>query len=264
MGRDLAREADRIMAGWDDPETCPWPGSDELPEAVRGLRDRPACAFIRPTCWPTIDIVPSCANAAFVEFASAQYRALHGLWTFFRCVERFLAELPDAGYDLIVFDCPPAIGYQSLNAAWAADVLYVPTGPGYWEYDSTTSFLGQLGDALGDIAEGFAQVPGEGEPKAFAAVRILMTRFEPGNPLHQSMAEFYAGLFGPEFCRRPVELSRAVEQAGRFQMSVYEQDYREMTRETWKRSRLSFDAAWAECRDTLLGLWVERAEREAA
>jgi cellulose biosynthesis protein BcsQ len=258
MGRDLCREADRIMATYEDPEDCPWPGADELPAEIRPLRDRAAADFIRPTCWPTIDIIPSCANAAFVEFASAQYRALHGAWTFFRCVERYLAELPDDAYDLVLFDCPPAIGYQSLNAAFAADVLTIPTGPGYWEYDSTTSFLGQLGDALGDIAAGFARVEPERALKAFDAVRILMTRYEPGNPLHQSMAEFYGGLFGAEFCRQPVELSRAVEQAGRFQKSVYEQDYREMTRETWKRARASFDAAWAETRTALLAAWQAR------
>merc|ERR1711938_493131 len=98
--------------------------------------------------WPTIDIIPSCANAAFVEFASAQYRSMHKAWSFFGCVARYLDELPDDQFDLIIFDCPPAIGYQSLNAAFAADILYIPSGPGYWEYDSTTSFLGQLGDAL--------------------------------------------------------------------------------------------------------------------
>jgi cellulose biosynthesis protein BcsQ len=264
MGRDLCREADRIMATYEDPEECPWPGTDELPTEIRPLRDREATDFIRPTCWPTIDIIPSCANAAFVEFASAQYRALHGAWTFFRCVERYLAELPDDLYDLVLFDCPPAIGYQSLNAAFAADVLTIPTGPGYWEYDSTTSFLGQLGDALGDIAEGFHKLEPDRAVKSFDAIRILMTRYDAANPLHQSMAEFYGGLFGAEFCRQPIELSRAVEQAGRFQKSVYEQDYREMTRETWKRSRASFDAAWAETRAALLDVWAARVVTEEA
>jgi cellulose biosynthesis protein BcsQ len=258
MGRDLFREATRIMAEADDPEASPWPGGDELPEEVRALGERPARSFIRRTCWPTIDIAPSCANAAFVEFASAQYRALHGLWTFFLCVDRWLSELPEDAYDLILFDCPPAIGYQSLNAAFAADVLYIPTGPGYWEYDSTTSFLGQLGDALGEIAEGFGRHAGADAVKTFDAVRILMTRYEPGNALHQSMFEAYRGLFGAELCRAPIELSRAVEQSGRFQMSVYEQDYREMTRETWKRSRESFDSAWAEARDVILEAWRAR------
>jgi cellulose biosynthesis protein BcsQ len=264
MCRDLCREADRIIAGYDDPEDCPYPASDELPDEVRAVGARRTQDFIQRTCWPTIDIIPSCANAAFVEFASAQYRALHGLWTFFLCVDRYLNELPDDQYDVIIFDCPPAIGYQSLNAAFAADILYIPTGPGYWEYDSTTSFLGQLGDAVGDIADGFSQLAEPAARKMFEAVRIVMTRYESGNALHQSMFDFYAALFGEEFCRHPVELSRAVEQSGRFQMSVYEQDYRQMTRETWKRSRLSFDLAYQEFKATALQAWRARAGREAA
>jgi cellulose biosynthesis protein BcsQ len=261
MCRDLCREADRIMAGYDDPEDCPYPSSDELPDEVRAVGARRAQDFIQRTCWPTIDIIPSCANAAFVEFASAQYRALHRLWTFFLCVDRYLNELPDDQYDIIIFDCPPAIGYQSLNAAFAADVLYIPTGPGYWEYDSTTSFLGQLGDALGDIAEGFSKVAaedGRSATKRFAALRILMTRFESGNALHQSMYDAFLKLFGDEVCRSPIEMSRAVEQSGRFQMSVYEQDYRQMTRETWKRARHSFDMAYQEFKGVALQAWRER------
>jgi cellulose biosynthesis protein BcsQ len=268
MCRDLWREAARIAATYDRPEDCPHPFGDDLPDGVTQLGPRPAEDFIQRTCWPTIDIIPSCANAAFVEFASAQYRAIHPAWTFFLCVERYLSELPEDAYDLVFFDCPPAIGYQSLNAAYAADVLYIPTGPGYWEYDSTTSFLGQLADALEDIEAGFGAAAGRwgfSAAKRFDALRVLLTRYEPGNELHRSMFEAYRDLFGDRVCRAPVELSRAVEQSGRFQMSVYEQDYREMTRETWKRARLSFDAAYAEFRKTALAAWAARnAAAEAA
>jgi hypothetical protein len=53
-------------------------------------------------------------------------------------------------------------------------------------------------------------------------------------------------------------MSRAVEQAGRFQMSVYEQDYRLMTRETWKRARHSFDMAYQEFKLVALQAWRDR------
>lgn len=260
MCRDLCRESDRITETYDDPDDCPYPSSDELPQDVQEIGAQRFLDFIQPTCWPTIDIIPSCANAAFVEFASAQYRALHKAWSFFGCVSRYLDELPDDQYDIIIFDCPPAIGYQSLNAAFAADILYIPSGPGYWEYDSTTSFLGQLGDALADISEGFgslAKDAGLTLPKEFMDVRVLMTRFEGSNPLHQAMSEAFQNVFGADVCRNPIEMTRAVEQSGRFQNSVYEQDYRQMTRDTWKRARQSFDRAYGEFHDTLMKSWSE-------
>ncbi|HCJ00368.1 MAG TPA: chromosome partitioning protein ParA [Sulfitobacter sp.] len=265
MCRDLCRESNRIMESYDDPDDCPYPAADELPEDVQSIGAQRFQEFIQPTCWPTIDIIPSCANAAFVEFASAQYRALHKAWSFFGCVARYLDELPDDQYDIIIFDCPPAIGYQSLNAAFAADILYIPSCPGYWEYDSTTSYLGQLGDAMADISEGFASLAADAGitlPKQFSDIRLLMTRFESNNPLHSAMIDAFKNVFGADVCAHPIEMTRAVEQSGRFQMSVYEQDYRQMTRETWKRARQSFDRAYDEFLQTVLEAWKENGKRK--
>jgi cellulose biosynthesis protein BcsQ len=263
MCRDLCRESDRITASYDDPDDCPYPSSDELPPDVRSIGAQRVQDFIQETCWPTIDIIPSCANAAFVEFASAQYRSLHKAWSFFGCVARYLNELPDDQYDFIFFDCPPAIGYQSMNAAFAADIIYIPSGPGYWEYDSTTSFLGQLGDALEEVSTGFKAIAAEAGialPKEFLDVRILMTRYESANPLHVAMLRAFQNVFGDDVCSSPIEMTRAVEQSGRFQRSIYEQDYREMTRETWRRARQSFDAAYAEMKANALEAWRENPE----
>ena len=246
------------MESYDDPDDCPYPSSSELPDDVQSIGAQRFQDFIQPTCWPTIDIIPSCANAAFVEFASAQYRSLHKAWSFFGCVARYLDELPDDQYDLIIFDCPPAIGYQSLNAAFASDILYIPSGPGYWEYDSTTSFIGQLAEALGDLAEGFPQTFPAGKvslPKAFIDIKFLMTRFEPGNDLHRAMFEAFRKVFGETLAEHPVEMTRAVEQSGRFLSSVYEIDYRDMTRETWRRARTTFDRAYGEFKGNVLTAW---------
>ena len=137
----------------------------------------------------------------------------------------------------------------------------MPSGPGYWEYDSTTSYLGQLGDALEDIAEGYRTLAADAGitlPKRFRDIRLLMTRFELANPLHTAMMGAFRNVFGADVCQHPIEMTRAVEQSGRFQMSVYEQDYRQMTRDTWKRARQSFDRAYLEFRDTVLAAWRER------
>ena len=255
MGRDLIHETERMNAATRGAETGRGVPERKLPESVRGtgLGDLRATDFIRPTCWPTIDIVPSCANAAFVEFASAQYRHVNPDWSFFAAVDRWLGALPDDSYDMIIFDCPPAIGYQSMNAVFAADVLYIPSGPGYWEYDSTTSFIGQLAEALEDLT-GFADFPA-GKSKAFIDVRFLLTRYEPANDLHRAMRDAFGKVFGDRMAEQVIEHTRAVEQSGRFLSSVYEIDYREMTRETWRRARSTFDAAYTEFRSVLLEAW---------
>lgn len=269
LARDLITETARMNRGPRGAASGRSAPERDLPASIAGtgLGALGPADFIRPTCWPTIDIVPSCANAAFVEFASAQYRHINPDWTFFAAVSRWASSLPSEAYDIVVFDCPPAIGYQSMNAVFAADVLYVPSGPGYWEYDSTTSFIGQLAEALADL-DAFADFPAgkSGSAKTFLDVRFLLTRFEPGNELHRAMREAFGKVFGDRVTQHPIEHTRAVEQSGRFLASVYEIDYREMTRETWRRARRAFDGAYEEFRGNLLAVWdqVEARREDAA
>ena len=174
MLRDLVHETEALNSAPSGAESGTALPRRSLPRSITdvGAQDMRPGDFIQPTNWPTIDIIPSCANAAFVEFVSAQYRHLNPEWSFFAAVDRYLGHLPDEQWDMIIFDCPPAIGYQSMNAVFAADMLYIPSGPGYWEYDSTTSFVGQLAEALHDMAAGAAgfrllgpSPPAEGVPR---------------------------------------------------------------------------------------------------
>ncbi len=260
MARDLIKETERMNSGPQGAESGAALPRRSLPSSVTGmgLEDLRVGDFIKPTCWPTIDLIPSCANAAFVEFASAQYRHLNPEWSFYAAVSRYLDGLPDDAYDLILFDCPPAIGYQSMNAVFAADMLYIPSGPGYWEYDSTTSFIGQLAEALEDLGR-IRNVPAGSVqlPKAFRDIRFLLTRYEPSNDLHRAMYAAFQRVFGDRVGAHPIEMTRAVEQSGRFLSSIYEIDYRDMTRETWRRARSTFDRAYEEFRDHAVSAWGE-------
>lgn len=259
MARDLIRETERMNAAVQGAESGAALPQRKLPSSITemGLSDLRVTDFIKPTNWPTIDALPSCANAAFVEFASAQYRHLNPEWSFFAAVSRYLDSLPDDAYDIIIFDCPPAIGYQSMNAVFAADVLYIPSGPGYWEYDSTTSFIGQLAEALEDLERFGGAVPAGtlSLPKVFSDVRFLLTRFESNNELHRAMQSAFGKVFGDRLAEHPIEMTRAVEQSGRFLSSIYETDYRDMTRETWRRARASFDQAYSEFKGYLIDAW---------
>lgn len=260
MLRDLVHETEALNSAPSGAESGTALPRRSLPRSITdvGAQDMRPGDFIQPTNWPTIDIIPSCANAAFVEFVSAQYRHLNPEWSFFAAVDRYLGHLPDEQWDMIIFDCPPAIGYQSMNAVFAADMLYIPSGPGYWEYDSTTSFVGQLAEALHDMAAGAAGFVSSDPlplPKAFHDVRFVLTRYETSNRLHNAMFGAFRKVFGNRLAEHPVEMTRAVEQSGRFLNSVYEMDYREMTRETWLRARHSFDKAYEEFKATLLPHW---------
>lgn len=92
-------------------------------------------------------------------------------------------------------------------------------------------------------------------PKSFLDIRFLLTRFEQGNELHRAMQAAFVKVWGDRVTANPIEMTRAVEQSGRFLSSIYETDYRDMTRETWRRARASFDRAYEEFRDNLGAAW---------
>ena len=69
------------------------------------------------------------------------------------------------------------------------------------------------------------------------------------------MQQAFGKVFGDRLAKHPIEMTRAVEQSGRFLSSIYEIDYRDMTRETWRRARGSFDQAYGEFRDNLITAW---------
>mgnify|MGYP002716648529 CR=1 FL=1 len=119
--------------------------------------------------------------------------------------------------------------------------------------------LWQLAEALEDLSHGFENFP-TGKitlPKAFADIRFLMTRFEPANELHQAMLGAFRQVFGERMAEHPIELTRAVEQSGRFLSSIYEIDYREMTRGTWRRARATFDQAYEEFKSHAIAAWAK-------
>ena len=76
------------------------------------------------------------------------------------------------------------------------------------------------------------------------------------------MRDAFFKVFGDRMTDHPIEMTRAVEQSGRFLSSIYEIDYRDMTRETWRRARASFDQAYEEFKGNALEAW-NKLEDEA-
>ena len=69
------------------------------------------------------------------------------------------------------------------------------------------------------------------------------------------MQSAFVKVFGDRVTPNPIEMTRAVEQSGRFLSSIYEIDYRDMTRETWRRARASFDQAYDDFKGHLVTAW---------
>ena len=87
-------------------------------------------------------------------------------------------------YDLIFLDTPPALGYLTINGLAAADLLLVPVGASFLEFDSTGRFFDMLHATFASIEEG--------ENIAARALGLPETAFEWDiHPYSDSVLIFY-------------------------------------------------------------------------
>src|ERR671938_1492301 len=100
---------------------------------------------IHPTQTPNLDIVPShilLSNTDVVLTTAIDHREAR--------LRYQLDKLKDR-YDYIFIDCPPALGWLTINAFTAADQVLVVVSPGYFELDSIV----QINKTISEVQEHF-------------------------------------------------------------------------------------------------------------
>ena len=168
-------------------------------------------------------------------------------------------------YDLVILDTPPALGYLTINGLTAADILLVPLGASFLEFDSTGRFFDMLHSTFASIEDGenmAARALGRPEIRfEWDAVRAVVTRYDAGQ--QAELAALMQAYFGRTLSPFRQDFTALVGQAGEQAGGIYEADYRDFNRETYARGRQTFDATYAAFKKLLLAAW-RRDELEAA
>ena len=129
----------------------PLPLDDVLAEALK-IR---APDLAQKTHWPTIDLIGAQLNLYWAEFQVPVWMQTHRSWQFWDALKAFLdGDGLLADYDIILIDTPPALGYLTINALSAADILLIPVGASFIEFDSTGRFFDMLHSTFASIEEG--------------------------------------------------------------------------------------------------------------
>ena len=160
-------------------------------------------------------------------------------------------------YDLVILDTPPALGYLTINALAAADILLVPTGASFLEFESTGRFFDMLHATFASIEEGRKHRRPRPWPSRASfewdAVRAIVTRYDGAQ-----QAEFAAlmqAYLGTVLSPYRQDFTALVGQAGEQVAGIYEADYRDFNRETYARAGAAFDETWAAVKRLLIGAW---------
>lgn len=232
----------------------PLPFDETLTEALNvSPRD-----VIQPTHWPNIDLIGAQLNLYWAEFQVPVWRMQLRSWPLWDGLTNALdsARLLDE-YDIVLLDTPPALGYLTINALAAADILLVPLGASFLEFDSTGRFFDMLYSTFASIEDGEnAARRRDGLPEMrfeWDAVRALITRFDANQ--QTDLANVIQAYFGDFMTTYRQDYTAMVGQAGEQVNGIYEADYRDFNRDTYIRGRETFDRTWAEVKDILLGTW---------
>ena len=246
-------------------------GENPLPldDTVAQAMEMSTGDVIQKTHWPNIDLLGAQLDLYWAEFQVPVWRMQARSWKLWDALsERLEADGVLDRYDLVVLDTPPALGYLTINALAAADILLVPTGASFLEFESTGRFFDMLHATFASIEEAentAARALGRaGLSFEWDAVRAVVTRFDGGQ-----QAEFAAlmqAYLGTALSPYRQDFTALIGQAGEQVAGIYEADYRDFNRETYARGRQAFDATYAGFKRLLIGAWRrdELAAREEA
>ena len=233
---------------------APTPLDDTLSEALKVKAD----SLIQKTHWPNIDLIGAQLNLYWAEFQIPVWRMAARGWKLWDALSDILADdgLLDS-YDIVFLDTPPALGYLTINGLAASDILLVPVGASFLEFDSTGRFFDMLHATFSSIEEGenlAARALGR-EELAFEwdAVRAVITRYDAGQ--QAELAGLMQAYLGRALTPFRQDFTALIGQAGERISGIYEADYRDFNRETYMRGRETFDETYAAFKKLLLGCW---------
>lgn len=249
-GEHLRRENQSRL----DRGEAPLPLEDTVAQAM----EMRAQDVAQKTHWPNIDLIGAQLDLYWAEFQVPVWRMAARSWKLWDALtERLEADGVLSEYDVVILDTPPALGYLTINALAAADILLVPTGASFLEFESTGRFFDMLHATFASIEEGenvAARALGRpGLSFEWDAVRAIVTRYDAGQ-----QAEFAAlmqAYLGTVLSPYRQDFTALVGQAGEQVAGIYEADYRDFNRETYARGRAAFDETWAAVKRLLIGAW---------
>ena len=230
LGASIAEQGQRVLIVDLDPQANATTGLGIAARELTGsvydvvLQRATVAEVLCTTEVPNLDVVPSGLSlaGAEIELVTAFSRE-HRL-------EKALAEVAD-DYDLILIDCPPALGLLTVNALVVAEEVLVPIQCEYYALEGLGQLVGNVDLVKANLNPGLE----------ISTIALVM--YDARTKLSEQVAEEVRSYFGDRVCRQVIPRSVRLSEAPSFgqPITVYDPTcrgavaYRELAREVLER-----------------------------
>ncbi|CUH82499.1 plasmid partitioning protein RepA [Tropicibacter naphthalenivorans] len=221
--------------------------SGTIYDAIRYEDPVPLASVIQKTFFTGIDLAPGGLMLQEFEHETPQALMANIQPPFFQRMAACLAEVEDQ-YDVIIFDCPPQLGYLTMSALCASTGVLITIVPNMLDVASMSQFLQMSADLLDVVSDAGAKME-------FDFLRFLINRYEPNDGPQQQVVAFLRQLFGEEVMVAPVLKTTAISDAGLTHQTLYEVDRSQFNRNTYDRAVDSLNSVNDEIESLIQKAW---------
>ena len=158
---------------------------------------------IRPSSLPSLSVAPS-----RIALAKLEARMVGELDVHFKLKDRLSAVLAD--FDVVVIDCPPALGLLTVNALVAATHLLIPIQSSYFALEGTD-----------DLLETIEKVRSRANP-TLRILGVLITMHDKRTSLARDIREQIDKVFGKKVFRTVITKSVRLEESPAYKESIFQ------------------------------------------
>ncbi|WP_298258132.1 plasmid partitioning protein RepA [uncultured Litoreibacter sp.] len=221
--------------------------SGTIYDAIRYDDPVPFSQIVQKTFFTGIDLAPGGLLLQEFEHETPQALRTNIQPPFFARLATTLQEVED-DYDVILFDCPPQLGYLTMAALCASTGVFITIVPNMLDVASMSQFLQMSADLLDVVSDAGADM-------RFDFMRFLINRYEPNDGPQQQVVAFLRQLFAEEVMVAPMLKSTAISDAGLTQQTIYEVERSAFHRNTYDRAVDSLNLVNDEIETLLQQAW---------
>jgi chromosome partitioning protein len=203
---------------------------------------------IRSTYWPRLDLVPANLSLSQAEFempVRAQREKNFAFWL----VLHEAIQKSTADYDVVILDCPPSLGFMSINAIFAATGIIVPVPPSMIDFASTGQFFRMCSQVLEQVEEA------DPDAKEVDFFKILVAKHVVTDQNQKQIIHLMGANFGEMLLQNAMAVTTALDAAGLRKRTYYEIEDQVGTRQSYMRGLAFLNAVNGEIESVVLKAW---------